>query len=157
MLPENVDLEQVKDEVLHDLLAVCKAYEEWEAGVVFDADWSEDTPLITQELFDRLLEIQSKRNEAIQKAEHVICKSKHPGKDCNEYHIALRADIGVYGDWLLEKGRQLDKTDPQVREIMVAYSIYHISGAGIQNAKWLLDAIDTYCHSVGEPVPSERV
>ena len=50
-----------------DLLAVAKAYEAWEAEVVFDANWADGLPKLTQPLFDRLLEIQAMRNAALAK------------------------------------------------------------------------------------------
>ena len=56
-----------------DLLEVCRAYEKWEADLVNSGEaWgpggAAQLPRITQELWDRLLEIQSMRNAAIAKA-----------------------------------------------------------------------------------------
>lgn len=50
-----------------DLFAVAKAYEAWEADVVFDGNWEDGLPKLTQPLFDRLLEIQAMRNAALAK------------------------------------------------------------------------------------------
>lgn len=54
-----------------DLLAVAKAYEQWEADLVLsDAAWRDGQalPRLTNELWSRLLEIQTMRNKAIAKA-----------------------------------------------------------------------------------------
>lgn len=54
------------------LLAVCEAYEQWEADLVLAGDaWDWDAsalPRIPQRLWDRLIEIQEQRNEALAKA-----------------------------------------------------------------------------------------
>lgn len=53
-----------------ELLAVAKAYERWEADLILcDVAWVGSTPRITQQLWDRFLEIQAMRNKAIAKAE----------------------------------------------------------------------------------------
>lgn len=56
-----------------DLLAVALAYEAWEAGLIMtDESWQPygmaETPRITQEQWDRLIEIQTMRNAAVKKA-----------------------------------------------------------------------------------------
>lgn len=42
--------------------AVLEDYEAWEADVILAADWSESTPRVTQAQWDRLVEIQARRN-----------------------------------------------------------------------------------------------
>lgn len=56
-----------------DLLAVAKAYEQWEADIIMCEEcWAPGgmagLPRITQKLWDRLIEIQTLRNAAINKA-----------------------------------------------------------------------------------------
>lgn len=49
------------------MLKVLLAYEEWEADLVMcNASWRGSTPTLTQDQWDRLLEIQEQRNEAVQ-------------------------------------------------------------------------------------------
>ena len=52
-----------------ELSNVAKAYEAWEAALVFDGNWNNGLPAFTQPLFDRFLEIQAMRNSALAKAE----------------------------------------------------------------------------------------
>lgn len=52
-----------------DLLAACRAWEAWEADIILNADWGNDTPRLTQEQWDRVIELQVMRNAAIAKAE----------------------------------------------------------------------------------------
>lgn len=40
-------------------------YEAWEADVILNADWSGETPRLTQEQWDRLVELQAARNAAL--------------------------------------------------------------------------------------------
>ena len=56
---------------LRDLYAVARAYERWEADLILDNDaWADrELPTITQPLWDRLMDIQAVRNDAIRKAE----------------------------------------------------------------------------------------
>jgi hypothetical protein len=55
-----------------DLLALAKAYEQWEADLILCCEaWDGGTaeyPRLTEKLYDRMLEIQAARNAAIAKA-----------------------------------------------------------------------------------------
>lgn len=51
-----------------DLYAVAMEYEAWEADVILNADWTHDTPRLTQAQWDVLVRIQAKRNAALAKA-----------------------------------------------------------------------------------------
>lgn len=56
-----------------DLLKVAEAYEAWEADLIMsDESWAPcgmaSTPKITEEQWERLIEIQAMRNAAIRKA-----------------------------------------------------------------------------------------
>lgn len=62
----------INPDAVQDLLAACKAYEQWEADLVLCSEaWStgDGLPRMTQELYDRFMEIQALRNVAISKAE----------------------------------------------------------------------------------------
>ncbi len=51
-----------------DLKAVALAYEQWEADVILNSKcWRYETPHITQALWDRFIEIQTMRNDALAK------------------------------------------------------------------------------------------
>lgn len=60
-----VDEIERSEKVAAALGAVAKAYEAWEAGLVFEGNWNNGLPALTQPLFDRLLEIQAMRNAAL--------------------------------------------------------------------------------------------
>ena len=60
---------KVRADIAADLLAVARAYEAWEADVILNADWSGDTPRLTQAQWDELVRVQGLRNAAIAKAE----------------------------------------------------------------------------------------
>ena len=51
-----------------DLLAVALAYEEWEADLILDGDWSGDFVRMKAKQHDRMLELQAMRNAAVRKA-----------------------------------------------------------------------------------------
>jgi len=51
-----------------ELYAVAKAYEDWEADLLQNGDWSGPTVRMTQEQHDRMIEIQTLRNAALAKA-----------------------------------------------------------------------------------------
>lgn len=56
---------------LPDLIAVAKAYEEWEADIILTGDWKAASPMVvglTQDQLIRLIEIQEMRNAALTKA-----------------------------------------------------------------------------------------
>lgn len=59
--------------ISEELLAVAKAYEQWEADLVTSNEaWKGGTaelPTLTWELWDSLLEIQGLRNKAVKRAE----------------------------------------------------------------------------------------
>lgn len=44
---------------------VLRSYEAWEADVILNADWSRETPRLTQSQWDWLVDIQGKRNAAM--------------------------------------------------------------------------------------------
>lgn len=46
-------------------LIALEAYEAWEADVLLNGDWSGDTPKLTQEQVDRMIEIQARRQRAL--------------------------------------------------------------------------------------------
>ena len=51
-----------------DLRSVVEHYQLWEADLILNADWSSDTPRLTQRQMDWLHDIQVMRNRAIAKA-----------------------------------------------------------------------------------------
>lgn len=51
-----------------DLVELASEYEAWEADVILNADWTHDTPHLTQSQWDEFLRIQGKRNAALAKA-----------------------------------------------------------------------------------------
>ena len=51
-----------------EAVKVLKLYEAWEADVILNADWSDALPKLTQEQWDRLIEIQTARNAALKGA-----------------------------------------------------------------------------------------
>lgn len=51
-----------------DLYELAHSYEAWEADVVVNAVWDAALPRLTQEQWDRLLELQAARNAALSKA-----------------------------------------------------------------------------------------
>ena len=52
------------------LLAACKAYEQWEADLLrCDAAWQDSLPRVTQELYDKWMQIQPQRNAAVRACE----------------------------------------------------------------------------------------
>lgn len=46
-------------------VAVLREYEAWEADVIMNADWSEETPRLKRAQWDWLVDIQGKRNAAL--------------------------------------------------------------------------------------------
>ena len=63
---------EAREAALQDLLALAKAYEAWDAELIMsDEAWEggmREFPTMTEELWDRLLEIQAMRTEAVAKA-----------------------------------------------------------------------------------------
>jgi hypothetical protein len=59
-----------------ELLAVAAAYEEWEADLVMNGDWSNSTVRMTPAQHDRMMEIQAMRNAAIAKATGTVDERK---------------------------------------------------------------------------------
>ena len=57
----------LEDGRVRALVDVIEAYEEWEADLILNADWSGSTPVMTQEQFDRWMEIQTMRNSILAK------------------------------------------------------------------------------------------
>ena len=57
----------LEDDRVRALVDVLEAYEEWEADLILNADWSGSTPVMTQEQFDRWMEIQTMRNSVLAK------------------------------------------------------------------------------------------
>ena len=55
-------------EAASDLQAVAQGYEAWEAELIRSGDWRDGLPKLTQPLYDRLMELQVKRNAALAKA-----------------------------------------------------------------------------------------
>jgi len=58
-----------------DLLAVAKAYEQWEADLILDGSaWGgmREFPQLTEKLWDRLMELQVMRNAAVAKARGAV-------------------------------------------------------------------------------------
>ena len=55
-------------ELIVRVTRVLSAYEKWEADLLLNADWSHSTPVMTQQQFDRLVEIQTMRNSAVAQA-----------------------------------------------------------------------------------------
>lgn len=55
-------------EFIAELVGVLEAYEAAEGDIILTAEWSDDTPRITQSQFDRLVEIQGMRNAALSRA-----------------------------------------------------------------------------------------
>jgi hypothetical protein len=51
------------------LRAVLKAYEEFEADLILNGDWSGECVRMTQAQHDRMMELQAMRNEALGKRE----------------------------------------------------------------------------------------
>jgi len=51
-----------------EMIAVLRAYEQWEADLILSGDWRDAMPRLTQPLYDRMLEIQAKRNAILAKA-----------------------------------------------------------------------------------------
>ncbi|MGF7178393.1 hypothetical protein [Azospirillum doebereinerae] len=50
------------------LTSLLRDYEAWEADLVLNADWSNETPRLTQPQLDRLLRLQAARNMALRPA-----------------------------------------------------------------------------------------
>lgn len=47
------------------LVEVAKAYEAWEADLIENADWSQTVFTVTEDQYDRMMEIQAMRNDAL--------------------------------------------------------------------------------------------
>ena len=78
-----------------ELLAVAKAYEQWEADLIMsDEAWNGNSamlPTITQELWDRLIEIQTMRNRAVAAA------LPSPAADAPDWPTLLAPDLSESG------------------------------------------------------------
>lgn len=44
---------------------VLRDYEGWEGDIIMSADWQNETPRLTQSQWDKMMEIQAARNEAL--------------------------------------------------------------------------------------------
>ena len=77
-------------------------------------------------------------------------------REFTEAEQGLRANLGIYGDWLIQHGKEVGKDldNPIARRLISVYSMYHRRpehcAAGI-----LMGAIDEYCRSTGQRIPSE--
>lgn len=59
----------VKPQLSREALTVLEAYEKWEADLLLrDEAWDESLPTIPQDLWDRLIEIQTMRNAVVREA-----------------------------------------------------------------------------------------
>jgi hypothetical protein len=56
------------DKERDEMIAVLRAYEQWEAALVLTGDWRNEMPRLTQGLYDRMLEIQAMRNAILARA-----------------------------------------------------------------------------------------
>lgn len=60
------------EEDVKNLLEVCNAYELWEGDIIINGNWGADGmapyPRLRESQYDRMLELQDMRNEAIRKA-----------------------------------------------------------------------------------------
>lgn len=52
----------------HKLTSLLNDYEAWEADLVLHADWSAETPRLTQRQLDRMMKLQAARNMALRPA-----------------------------------------------------------------------------------------
>ena len=53
---------------IQELVAVLKAYEQWEADIILENEcWSGQNLRLTDEIYDRMIELQTMRNAALQK------------------------------------------------------------------------------------------
>jgi hypothetical protein len=64
-----VPLSPAADPVKVQLVEALKGYEEWEADIVMNGDWSDDFPKLTEAQYDRMMELQEMRNAALSAAE----------------------------------------------------------------------------------------
>lgn len=55
--------------LISEIAAVLRAYEAWEADLILNADWRNETPRLTQAQYGRLMEIQAMRNATLGKAD----------------------------------------------------------------------------------------
>lgn len=73
-------------------------------------------------------------------------------RELNENERSLAAELGAYGHWLLKWGKELDKEDGLVQEIMKWYEMYHRRSDKMA-AVVLCDKIDVFCRERNRETP----
>jgi hypothetical protein len=51
-----------------ELVEALRGYEAWEADLILTGDWKSEFPRMTAAQYDKMIELQTKRNEALRKA-----------------------------------------------------------------------------------------
>ncbi len=51
-----------------ELVEALREYEAWEADLILTGDWKSEFPRMTAAQYDKMIELQTKRNEALRKA-----------------------------------------------------------------------------------------